>query len=241
VLRLALPLMALLFLAPGAAATLPPPRDPVPALSIDDEATNETNLDTFGTLEVTLSPPTDDTVTVHWATTDGTATAEDYVPDSGTLTFAPRQTTKRIGVIVKGDALDEPDETALFELSDASFATIERARGTLTIVDDDPAPLRLLDASVDARWSLHRRYTRVMRFAIHKPTGAVATVRCHGAGCPVRVGARLRPGVLVDVRIEPPLYSALIGRAFQYRIRAAKPPSFKELCLPPGAVSPKPC
>lgn len=240
-LRLAIPLVALLVLAPGAGATLPPPRDAVPALSIDDETTYETNFDTVGTLEVALSPPTDDTVTVHWATADGTATAEDYVPDSGTLTFAPRETTKRIAVLIKGDALDERDETVFVDLSDARFATIARARGTLTIVDDDPAPLRLLDASVDVSWSVHRRFTRVTRFAIHEPSGAVAKVRCHGVGCPMRVGARLHPGTLVDVRIEPPLYSPRIGRVFQYRIHAARPPSFRELCLPPGSASPKAC
>lgn len=212
-----------------------------PSLSIDDETTYETNVDTIGTLEVKLSAPTDDTVTVHWATADGTATSEDYVPDSGTLTFAPRETTKRVGVIIKGDALDEPDETVFVDLSDPSFATIARARGTLTIVDDDPAPLHLLEASVDVGWSVHRTFTRVTRFAIHKPSGAVAKVRCRGAGCPVRAGAKLRPGTFVDVRIEPPLYSSLIGRVFRYRIRAAKPPSFRELCLPPGAVSPKAC
>ena len=213
----------------------------MPALSIDDEATFETNFDTIAGLEVRLSQPTKDTVTVHWATADGTASSEDYVPDSGVLTFAPGETTKRIGVNIKGDALDEPDETVFFDLSDATFATIERSRGTLTIVDDDPAPLSLLDASVDARWSVHRSYTRVLRFTIHKPAGAIAHVRCRGDGCPARAGAKLRPGALVDVRIEPPLDSRLIGRVFQYRIRAAKQPGFRELCLPPGAVSPKAC
>src|SRR5262249_36284909 len=120
----------------------------MPALSIDDETTFETNVDTGGSLEVRLSQPADDNVTVHWSTADGTATSEDYVPDSGTLTFAAGETTKRIGVTIKGDALDEPDETVFFDLSDAAFATIERSRGTLTIIDDDPAPLQLLDASV---------------------------------------------------------------------------------------------
>jgi hypothetical protein len=238
--RLAVPLLVLLLLAPGAAATIPPVSDPVPTLSIDDETTLETNFDTFGGLEVRLSAPTDDAVTVHWATAGGTATSEDYVPDSGTLTFAPRETTKRIGVDIKGDALDEPDETVFFDLSDANFATIERARGTLTIIDSDPQPFRLLDAYVDARWSVHRSYTRVTRFAIHRPGGTVVRVRCRGGGCPVRVGAKLRPGAAVDVRIEAN-YQPLIGRVYQYRIRAGKAPRLTALCLPPGALSPQRC
>ena len=232
--RLAVALVVLLVLAPAAAATIPPPRDPLPALSIEDVATHETNFDTVAVLEVTLSPPTDDTVTVHWATADGTADSTDYVPSTGTLTFGPRQTSARIVVPIKGDALDEPDETIFVDLSDANFATMERGRGTVTIVDDDPAPFRLLEAFVDARWSVHKTYTRVARFAIHKPEDAIARIRCRGKGCPLRVGAKLRPGVVVEVRIEA-LYKPLIGRVYRYRIRSGKPPSFTELCLPPGA------
>jgi hypothetical protein len=52
----------------------------------------------------------------------------------------------------------------------------------------------------------------------------------------VRVGAKLRPGALVDVRIEAP-YKPLIGRVYLYRIRAGKQPRFTELCLPPGSLS----
>jgi hypothetical protein len=239
-LRLVVAVVAVFALAPRSAATLPPPRDPVPALSVEDVTTNETNFDTDAGLEVTLSSPTDDTVTVHWSTSDGTADSTDYVPSSGTLTFGPRQTSARIVVLIKGDALDEPAETFFVDLSAASFASIERGRGTVTIVDDDPAPFRLLDAFVDARWSVHKAYTRVTRFAIDKPEGSVAKVRCRGRGCPLRVGARLRPGTLVDVRIEAP-YKPLIGRVYQYRIRAGKTPRLTALCLPPGKTAPEPC
>jgi hypothetical protein len=180
-------------------------------------------------------------VTVRWATAHGTADSTDYVPDARTLTFPRRRTKVEIGVMIKGDALDEPDETVFVDLSDANNATIDKARGMLRIIDGDAPSLQLLDASVDARWVVRRSYTRVTRFVVHKPAGAKAKVRCRGVGCPVRAGAKLRPGALVDVRIEPPIYSPLIGRVFQYRIRAAKQPRLIELCLPPGAVSPKPC
>ena len=239
-LRLVLPFVAALLLVPGATATIPPQRDPVPALSIADSTAAETNFDIIGLLEVTLSAPTDDAVTVHWATVDGTADSTDYVHESGTLTIAPRQTSAHIAIMVKGDALDEPDETVYVDLSDANGATIARARGTLTITDDDPAPFRLLDAYVDARWSVHRRYTRVTKFAIHKPAESVAAVRCRGTGCPVRVGRKLLPGAVVTVRIEAP-YKPLIGRMYQYKIRAGKRPLLTSLCLPPAASNPAPC
>lgn len=207
-----------------------------PNLSIADASTNETNVDTAVVVEVTLASPTDDTVRVHWTTADGSADSTDYVQASGTLTFAPGVTSVRVPIGIKGDALDEPDETFFVELSNPEHATIERGRATVTIVDDDPVPFRLLDAYVDERWSVHRSYTRVLRFAIHRPSGTVVRVRCRGKGCPVRVGARLRPGVLVDVRIEAP-YKPLIGRVYLYRVRAGKPPRFTELCLPPGSRS----
>jgi hypothetical protein len=212
----------------------------LPALTIDDATGHETNFDTGATLTVTLAPASAETVTVRYATADGTADSTDYVADSGVLTFAPGTTTARIPIGIKGDALDEPDETLFVDLSAPEHATITRARGVITITDDDPAPFRLLDAYVDARWSAHRSYTRVIRFAIHKPAGAVLHVRCRGKGCPARAGAKLRPGAFVDVRIEAP-YQPLIGREFQYRIRAGKPPLFTALCLPPGGGSPERC
>jgi Calx-beta domain len=241
--RLALLVVAALVAAGGAGATIPPPPpqvDPVPTISIADATTHETNVDTDAVLDVTLSRPSGDPVAVSWATSDGRADSTDYVPASGTLTFAPGQTTAHVVVLIKGDALDEPDETVFVQLSGAKYATIDRGRAALTIVDDDPAPLRLLDAFVDARWSVHRTYTKVTRFVIHRPDRTAVTVRCRGGGCPVRVGAKLRPGALVDVRIEAN-YQPLIGRVYQYRIRAGKPPRLSALCLPPGAVSPRPC
>ncbi len=136
--RLALLLIAALVAAGSAGATIPPQRDPIRTLSIADATTHETNVDTVAVLDVTLSGPSGDPVTVNWATADGTADSTDYVPDSGTLTFGPGQIAAQIAVMIKGDALDEPDETVFVQLSGANHATIDRGRATLTIVDDDP-------------------------------------------------------------------------------------------------------
>jgi hypothetical protein len=233
--------LGLLAVQTSAGATIPPQRDPVPSLSIGDVTTIETNVDTVAVLDVTLSTPTDDQVTVHWATADGSADSTDYVSDSGTLTFAPRQSSARIAVMIKGDALDEADETVHVDLSDATFATIQRGRGTITIVDDpaDRAALHQLDAFVAARWSVHRRYTRVTSFAVQVPAGARVRVQCTGGGCRKQlVGARLRPGARVVVRVTAP---AVIGRYFEYRIRAGKQPRFAALCLPLSGTAPGPC
>jgi large repetitive protein len=87
---------------------------------------------------VILSPPPSDTVTVDFTTADGTATAgPDYVPTSGTLTFAPGETTATITVAVLGDVSVEPTETFVVKLSGASGAPMVDAQGRGTIRDDD--------------------------------------------------------------------------------------------------------
>ena len=51
-------------------------------------------------------------VSVDYATADGTAAAadNDYIPASGTLLFAPGETSKVAQVVVVGDARAEADE-----------------------------------------------------------------------------------------------------------------------------------
>ena len=78
-------------------------------------------------------------MSVDFATANGTAVQPgDYTLSSGTLTFAPGETSKTITVAVKGDLLDEVHETYLLNLSNASNATIADAQGLGTITDDDP-------------------------------------------------------------------------------------------------------
>jgi Ca2+-binding RTX toxin-like protein len=59
---------------------------------------------------VTLSAASGNTITVDFATANGTAIAgQDYVAAAGTLTFAPGILTRTITVSVTGDATVEPD------------------------------------------------------------------------------------------------------------------------------------
>ena len=82
------------------------------------------------TFTVSLSAPSGRTVTVDFATANGTATAPaDYAAASGTLSFATGETTKTITVSVNGDLLDEADETFPVNLSNAVNATIADAQG----------------------------------------------------------------------------------------------------------------
>src|SRR5439155_24345956 len=97
---------------------------------------------TTANLTVTLSAATSKTVSVDYATADGTARSPtDYVAVATTaLTFNPGETTKTITVVVNGDTLDEANETFTVNLSNPSNATISTPTGTGTIADDDPAP-----------------------------------------------------------------------------------------------------
>ena len=74
---------------------------------------------------VTLSAASGQTVTVAFATSNGTATAgSDYTATNGTLSFAAGETSKTIPVAVLGDTVNEPNETFTLTLSAATNATI---------------------------------------------------------------------------------------------------------------------
>ena len=90
---------------------------------------------------VTLNRAATGTVTVEYATADGTATAgADYTAVSGTLTFQAGETEKTVAVAVLDDAHDDGEETLTLELSNASGARIRDAEATGTIVNSDPLP-----------------------------------------------------------------------------------------------------
>jgi hypothetical protein len=92
-------------------------------------------------IEVTRGGDLSSSVHVDYATiAGGTATAgADYTTASGTLTFAPGETSKTFMLFFADDQDAEPDETVSLALSNPSFGDTLGAHGTavLTIVDDD--------------------------------------------------------------------------------------------------------
>ena len=113
----------------------------LPTLSVNDVATSDEAAGD-ATFTVTLSEASDDTVTVSYKTSNGTATSgADYTAVSATtLSFEPGVTSMEFTVAVLADSLDEANETVTLTLSSASNATILDATGNLTITDDDAAP-----------------------------------------------------------------------------------------------------
>jgi hypothetical protein len=88
---------------------------------------------------VSLSVASTQTVTVNFATANGTATTAsgDYQAKSGTLTFSPGVKTGTISVVVNGDTSIERTETFFVNLSNAINAAIADNQGQGSIVNDD--------------------------------------------------------------------------------------------------------
>jgi len=110
--------------------------DGTPTLSIEGPA--EVN-EAAGTLTYTvkLSNPSAMGVTVNYATQDaGASSGSDYTPASGSLTFAPGETTKTITVNVLEDSVFEGPEAFKVVLTNASGANLTVAEATTTIQDN---------------------------------------------------------------------------------------------------------
>ncbi|MEY2876383.1 MAG: hypothetical protein RLZZ373_3754, partial [Pseudomonadota bacterium] len=118
-----------------------PPGTPLdndkPAIAINDVVVNEASRSAVFT--VTLTNAAKMPVTVDFASADGTAkagTGLDYTAVSGTLTFAPGETSKTITVPILNDNVYEGAETFTVNLSTPTNATIADSVGLGTIKDD---------------------------------------------------------------------------------------------------------
>ena len=147
------------------ATTTAPVRNRDPLLRVADAVVREGPQAQLS-FDVSLDRAAAETVTVDYATSDGTATAgADYTATSSTLSFAAGETQKTITVAVLDDAHDEGTETLTLTLSNARGAAIDDATATGWIVNTDPMPaawlarfgrtsatqvLGLLDARFDA-------------------------------------------------------------------------------------------
>lgn len=111
-------------------------------VSVNDATVTEGENGTLNaTFTISLSHSAGQTVSVHYATADGTATAPaDYAATSGDLSIVPPGASQTVTVPVKGDTLDEPDETFKLNLSSPSNAALGDASGLGTITDDDAPP-----------------------------------------------------------------------------------------------------
>jgi hypothetical protein len=180
----------------------------LPAISINDVSVAEGNsgATSAATFTVTLSAPSTDLVSVHFATADGTAKdgvgepIADYVARAGTLVFNPGQTTQTIVVSVNGDGANEPDETFSVNLSDPVSATIADAGGAGTIVNDDVSQTIGFSPAQGAAGTIVQitgtRFSHVSSvrfngvatlFVVKSPTSITAVVPLLGTSGPISV------------------------------------------------------
>lgn len=112
-----------------------------PALVVTDVSGPESG----GTLsfDVLLTNAAASSVSVNYATADGTAVAgSDYAATSGTLTFLPATTAKSVVVVLIDNSLAEDDETLTLNLSNPTGGmSIIDPQGLGTITNDDPDPI----------------------------------------------------------------------------------------------------
>src|SRR5262249_52888691 len=94
---------------------------------------------------VQLSPASPLTVTVNYATTNGTAQAgSDYVSTNGILTFVAGETNRLVTVSIINDTNSEPPETFFVNLSAPSNAVFGRSQALGMIADNDSITVAVL-------------------------------------------------------------------------------------------------
>jgi hypothetical protein len=117
--------------------------DAPPTVSIGDRTLAEGNSGTTNfSFPVTLSAASGQQITVVYTTSNGSATSPgDYAPTTGTLTFAPGETSKNVTVAVAGDTTFEGDETFNVTLSNLVNASAGDLTGVGSITNDDAPPV----------------------------------------------------------------------------------------------------
>jgi hypothetical protein len=107
-------------------------------LGVEGASTTEADM----TFTVSLDAVSGKSITMDYATTDGTATTAggDYSTASASLTFAAGDTSKSVVVTANGDDLDEEDEAYTLDVSSIVNGLNTTATGTGTITDDDDPP-----------------------------------------------------------------------------------------------------
>ena len=120
--------------------------DDAATLAIGDATVEEGGVATF---TVELSAPSAFPVSVDFAAVDGSAVAGgDYTPVSGTLLFAPFETSQSVVVATVEDAVAELTESFTVMLANAGGAAVADGSGSGTILDDDTVVLTIANAAV---------------------------------------------------------------------------------------------
>jgi len=153
--------------------------DDSPGVSISDVAVKEGDSGTsIATFIVKLDVPGVKPTTVSYATADAGASANaDYLPASGSITFAPAQTEQTIAVTINSDTAHEGNETFVVNLTGVTYGQLLRATAAGTILDDDGATPAVFvdDASIRETGYSDSTYLR-FRVRLSAASGLPVTV-----------------------------------------------------------------
>ncbi|HKI44578.1 MAG TPA: family 16 glycosylhydrolase [Balneolales bacterium] len=113
------------------------PKSDLPQVSISNTTVNRGNAATVCRFYVDLSTEATDQVSVHYATSDGSAkSGQDYTAQSGVLTFKTGEKELSIDVPVKGDSLRQSVQDFTVQLSNPQNCTIDVNQAVGTIIND---------------------------------------------------------------------------------------------------------
>ncbi len=138
-------------------------------ITIDEEAGS-------ATLTVSLDLPVATTISLDYATADGTAlSTEDYQSTSGTVTFTPGELSASITIPIINTNLIEDEESFLVNLSNLQANGLDINLGddqaVVTITDSDQPAFSINDVSVDEDAG-----TAILTVTLDQPLTSVITV-----------------------------------------------------------------
>ena len=117
----------------------------IPTLSIADFTLLEGNSDSTANLPVTLSEPSNQAISIDYTVqpiSGGATPDSDFSPAAGSLIFEPGVTERSIPLTILGDSDIENDERFEVAFSNIVNATLTTPLVTVTITNDDQAPVR---------------------------------------------------------------------------------------------------
>jgi glucose/arabinose dehydrogenase len=132
---------------------------------------------------VSISSASNESVAVDYSIASGSATSgSDFTAASGTITFAPGQTSRTILIQTLDDTAYEGNETFTVNLTNPVGGVIIDGQGVGTIVDNDPQPTKFYvvdDASANNTFEYSASGTAVENYSLNSgntaPRGAAST------------------------------------------------------------------
>lgn len=118
--------------------------DILPRVSFKEAAASSASEGTSPDIELVLTIPPKEDVSVQLAVSGTASSADHGVSDGQVITFAAGTTSQVVPLGIVQDALDEDDETIVLELKNPSGKLLIAEANTMrvhTITDDDPPPV----------------------------------------------------------------------------------------------------